>query len=1197
VLKKTFIGFCVVIAVLLGVAVVAPSFIDWNARLPEIAAEVKNATGRDLSLDGKLEVRILPAPMVTARGVKLGNMVGGTAAHMVELDAVEIRVALLPLLSGQLQVERINLVNPVITVEKLADGRSNLDFQSQTPPTGIPESDNKGAQETLQKAEPGLGIRLDNFEIKNARLIYLDGANGSEQRVENLDATLRAVSLQGPFEAKGQAKVRGISVSFDVSLGQIIAQRTVPLDANVQVLDGPALHLAGALLGLEADPYFKGKVKVTGDNLAALLDRINGEGGTPVLLARNFGLDSTVNASATAIDLTDLELQFAATRATGAIGVDLTKGPEFSVQLKTTHMDVDEILAFKGSSKKPTANSNQTSPRVMAPQPPANGEQPVKAAGFAIPKGVSGTVQVVVDALTVKGGLVRDVRLNAELTDGEVALNQFQLQAPGVTDLALFGFVHGKDGEPKFEGNLELLTSDPQGLTSWLGVQLPQGVSNRLKRLSFATKVQANSQQVMLSEINLIGDRSTLTGGATVALRARPSLGVDLSLDTLDLDSYLNGNGNGNGNSHGAQAASLDAALVTNPDAAPDSTQPAPSKMEVLKIWSALNALNDFDANVKVRVGDLKLKGKTYKKLLADGTLYAGKLDLRDLSLGDVQGASGKVSGSFSGFGGVVEMTDVKVASKIKNASSLASSFGVQGVPKDLKSVNVTSAISGSVLKPHFKSNVEALNGVFGAKGSFSVLPFGFGYDGTVRAKHPDTAKFLKALNIGYAPKGPLGALDFQAKLRTDGKVHTVTELNGTIGNTALSGDIQAKTNLAKPNIVATLKTGELKLDAFLPRPQAKTKKQAAVPSNPLLILAAYQQQQAVDVAQVDVAQVQRADKRWSREAFDLSVLNQITADVTLVSQAIQFGDYRLADADIHASVNDGVMTADRVQGKLLGGPISGTAKVRADGQPTLQTDISLSALDVSQAMKVVTGKDLAGGKLALNVGFKAVGYSPAELVSSLGGRGDMHIADLDAKQGGSGSALSGVIGLVTAMNKLSLGSTGPGKGLADIGLNFDMDNGIATVKDFALTSGLGGGQGAGTVDLAAWTIDFAGKMKMEANLLTTLLSKGRVSVKEIPFSLKGVLDKPGVKFAAAPVAAQGQPAKIGSPLQQMLQQVLPGGVPSKPKTQAPAQQQPAPQDGTLAPPPSQQGTAPAPKQPSGKLTPEEMIRRLMQGM
>ena len=1191
-LKKTFIGFCVVIAVLLGVAVIAPSFIDWNARLPEIAAEVKNATGRDLSLDGKLEVRILPAPMLTARGVKLGNMVGGTAAHMVELDAVEIRVALLPLLSGQLQVERINLVNPVITIEKLADGRSNLDFQSQTPPTGIPESDNTGAQETLQKAESGQGVRLDNFEIKNARLIYLDGANGSEQRVENLDATLRAASLQGPFEAKGQAKVRGIPVSFDVSLGQIIAQRTVPLDASVQVVGGPALHLAGALLGLEADPYFKGKAKVTGDNLAALLDRINGEGGTPVLLARNFGLDSTVNASATAIDLTDLELQFAATRATGAIGVDLTKGPEFSVQLKTTHMDVDEILAFKGSSRTSTASSNQTSSHSVAPQPPANSEQPIKAAGFAIPKGVSGTVQVVVDALTVKGGLVRDVRLNAELTDGEVALNQFQLQAPGVTDLALFGFVHGKDGEPKFEGNLELLTSDPQGLTNWLGVQLPQGVSNRLKRLSFATKVQANSQQVMLSEINLIGDRSTLTGGATVALRARPSLGVDLSLDTLDLDSYLNGNGN----SHGAQAASPDAALATSPDAAPASAEATPSKMDVLKIWSALNALNDFDANVKVRVGDLKLKGKTYKKLLADGTLYAGKLDLRDLSLGDVQGASGKVSGSFSGFGGVVEMTDVKVASKIKNASSLALSFGVQGVPKDLKRVNVTSDISGSVLKPRFNTNVEALNGVFGAKGSFSVLPFGFGYDGTVRAKHPDTAKFLKALKIGYAPKGPLGTLDFQAKLRTDGKVHTVTELNGAIGDMALSGDIQAKTNLDKPNIVATLKTGELKLDAFLPRPQAKTKKQAAVPSNPLLILAAYQDQQAVNVAQVDVAQVQRADKRWSREAFDLSMLNQITADVTLVSEAIQFGDYRLADADIHASVNDGVMTADRVQGKLFGGPISGTAKVRADGQPTLQTDISLSALDVSQAMKVVTGKDLAGGKLALNVGFKAVGYSPAELVSSLGGRGDMNIAGLDAKQSGGGSALSGVIGLVTAMNKLSLGTAGPGKGLADIGLNFDVDNGIATVKDFALTSGLGGGQGAGTVDLAAWTIDFAGKMKMEANLLTALLSKGRVSIKEIPFSLKGALDKPGVKFATAPVSGQGQPAQIGSPLQQMMQQVLPGIIPSKPKTQAPAPQ-PAPQDGTLAPPPSQQGSAPAAKQPSGKLTPEEMIRRLMQGM
>jgi len=1182
VFKKTLIGFGILMFIVLGGAVIAPSFMDWNARLPQIAAQVKSITGRDLSIDGKLEVRIFPSPMVTARGVKFGNMQGGVASNMVVLDAVEVRVALLPLLSGEVQVERIILVNPVITIEKGADGRTNMDFQSNTPTTGFSKDNTKNTSSEAGKLSSGLGVRLDNVEIKNATLIYLNAATGAENRVDRLDATLRASSLQGPFEAQGQARVRGVPVSFDVSLGQIIAQRTVPVDASLKV-GGATLQLSGALLGLEADPYFNGKAKVEGDNLAELLNVIRQTGTSPGVFARNFGLEATLKASASAIALSDLNIQFASAHASGMVRADFTAGTQFDVQLKAAHIDVDGILASNEQQAKSNfkSNSDQPGDNIIAPKPPVPGETKTSTPNFTFPKGVSGTVHVVVDALTVKGGLLRDLRLNAELADGELALSQLQIQAPGVTDLAVFGFVRPKDGQPEFDGSLELLTSDPQGLTNWLGIALPQGVTNRLKRISLTTKVNANTEQVMLSNINLTGDRSTITGGATVALRARPSLGVDLKLDTLDMDIYLNA---------GAAASTAPVGLAASP---PTPILPH-STMDVLKVWSALNALNDFDANVKMRVGTLKLKGKTYTNMRTDGTLYAGNLDLRSLSLGDFEGASGNVSGSFSGFGGAVEMTNVKVGVKVANATTLAAALGIKSAPQGLGPMRLKTVLNGSVLKPRFTINVEALNGKFGAKGSFSLLPIGFGYDGTVSAQHPDAAQLLAALNLNYAPKGPLGALDIHGKLRSNGQMHVLMEVQGALGDIALEGDVKASLEGPKPNITVNLKTGPLMVDAFLPQARAAADKQAAAHTNPLLFRAALKKTQPIKIAKAI-----QVNPRWSRDTFDLNVLNQINADVTLLSDAIQFGDYRLDNADIHAVIKDGVMTADRVQGKLFGGLVRGTAQVRADGQPTLTTDISLSALDVGQATKQITGKKMAGGKLALTVGFKGVGFSPAELVSSLDGNGNMRISALDVKKGGSGSALSGVIGLVSAMNKLSLSaSRGAEKGLADIGLSFDVAKGVATVNDFALTSGLGNGQGAGTIDLANWTIDFAGKMKVEANLLSAVLSKGRISIQEIPFSLKGALDKPSVNLMSSSVKVPGQSSKVGSPLQKMLQKVLPGLLPVQPKPQAaqkPAARQSAAQGGRLAPPPPQQGSPSTPK--PGQLSPEEMIRQLMQGM
>lgn len=1180
-LKKIFIGLGVLLLLIAGGAVIAPSFIDWNARLPEIAAQVKKATGRDLTIDGKLEVRIFPAPMVTARGVKLGNLKGGKAAHMVSLDAVEVRVALMPMLSGQVQVERVRLVKPVITVEKLADGRSNLNFQTTTRATTPAPKVSGGAPGKPEGG--GLNVRLDSFEIQNATLIYLDGETGRNERVTELDATLRASSLQGPFEARGQARARGVPLAFEVSLGQIIAERTVPINASVTAPGGTRVQVSGAVLGLEAEPRFKGKVKVAGDNLAQMLDAITGVATSPAVLARNFALDSVVNASGKAVSLPDLEVQFATTRVTGAVNLGLAAGTTFDVKLKAARIDADDLLGTQPAKAFSTPDGGKALGSV-APQPPANGESAINDAGFAFPEGLSGAVQLVVDAVTVKGGLVSDVRLNADLADGELVLSQFQLNAPGVTDVTLSGFVRSANGQPKFDGSLDLLTSDPKGLAAWLDVEVPAGVTSRLKRLALSTKVAADTEQVALSALRVVGDRSTLTGGVTVALRKRPSFGADLSLDALDLDVYLNGT---------AKAAAVPQPAQPVPAEKAETGMDATNAMAALNAWAALSALNDFDANLKVRVGSLKMQGRTYQDILADGTLYAGTLDLRALSLGNLGGASANVSGAFNGFGGVPEMAKVKVRSQIKNAAALAASLGVTGVPGRLGKVTFSTDAEGSLLKPRFTTHVNALDGAFALKGSFSLLPIGFGYDGTFSAKHPNAVSLLSALDLGYTPSGPLGAMDVRGKLNSDGKTHTITTLQGTIGKTAVSGDVSADTGAEKPHVTANLKTGVVKVDAYLPRPKPGADKRADVAA-PRLILASYSPQ-----PQVQLAEASQAAKRWSREAFDLAVLHQINADVTVLSEAIEFGAYRLENADLHAVVQNGVMTADRVKGNLFGGPVNGHAVIRADGQPTLRTDIVLSALDVARAVKAVSGQDLAGGKLNLNVDFNASGLSPADLVSSLTGRGDMRIGGLDVKKGGSGTALAGVIGLVSAVNQLGgLSAGGSQKGLADVGLSFDLQDGVATSNDFSLTSGLGSGSGTGRVDLAAWAIDFTGNMTVEANLLTTLLSKGRVGRQEIPFTLKGALDKPGVNLGIKP--ASGQTAPAADPLQQMMQQILPGILPSQPTPQpapspAPAPQ-PAPSDGTLAPPPPQQGTQ-QPAQQQAPLTPEQMIQQLMRGM
>ena len=63
-MKKALYVVGGLVVLLIVAALVAPSFVDVNRYKPEITAAVKQATGRDLTIGGDIELTILPSPAV-----------------------------------------------------------------------------------------------------------------------------------------------------------------------------------------------------------------------------------------------------------------------------------------------------------------------------------------------------------------------------------------------------------------------------------------------------------------------------------------------------------------------------------------------------------------------------------------------------------------------------------------------------------------------------------------------------------------------------------------------------------------------------------------------------------------------------------------------------------------------------------------------------------------------------------------------------------------------------------------------------------------------------------------------------------------------------------------------------------------------------------------------------------------------------
>src|SRR5215218_8947049 len=126
--KKVLVGGGGVVGLLIVALLVAPFLIDANSYKPMIAAEVKKATGRDLVLDGPINLSLLPVPTVTISGVKFFNVPGSKNPSMVEVKSVTVKPSLLALLGGSIEVSEVTLVEPKIVLEVNAEGKPNWEF-------------------------------------------------------------------------------------------------------------------------------------------------------------------------------------------------------------------------------------------------------------------------------------------------------------------------------------------------------------------------------------------------------------------------------------------------------------------------------------------------------------------------------------------------------------------------------------------------------------------------------------------------------------------------------------------------------------------------------------------------------------------------------------------------------------------------------------------------------------------------------------------------------------------------------------------------------------------------------------------------------------------------------------------------------------------------------------------------------------
>jgi AsmA protein len=93
-------------------------FFDPDSLKPRIAEAVTRATGRAFAIEGRLTLKPALVPTLTAENLVLANVPGGSAPEMLRLRRAELRLALLPLLSGRAEVDSLSLEGGTLLLER-----------------------------------------------------------------------------------------------------------------------------------------------------------------------------------------------------------------------------------------------------------------------------------------------------------------------------------------------------------------------------------------------------------------------------------------------------------------------------------------------------------------------------------------------------------------------------------------------------------------------------------------------------------------------------------------------------------------------------------------------------------------------------------------------------------------------------------------------------------------------------------------------------------------------------------------------------------------------------------------------------------------------------------------------------------------------------------------------------------------------
>ncbi len=384
----------VIVLIFVSAAILLPLVFDPNDHKSAIAAQVKERTGRDLRIDGDIELSVFPWIGIELGKVELSNAAGFDNPVFASTDEVSIRVKLLPLLSKRLEMDTVTIHGLTLNLARDANGRNNWDDLAKA-------AGDKGSADQTTSPDaadtPGgraaVVLAIGGLDINDANLSWDDASSGQRFEVKNLGIQTGAISAGEPVDLKlaldvqigdpainghidGEgvlaydqarqiARLNDFEIEGEFTGEQLPGGRArITLAADVEhdagnktllveklQLEAEDLKLTGQLRvsNIDTAPTTKGSISISEFNPKKLLDAFSKNAlqtSDPNALTRA-SLDATLGGQPNQLMVKPLTIRLDDSTLTGEIAVPDIKSQALRFKLVLDAIDVDRYLPPK----------------------------------------------------------------------------------------------------------------------------------------------------------------------------------------------------------------------------------------------------------------------------------------------------------------------------------------------------------------------------------------------------------------------------------------------------------------------------------------------------------------------------------------------------------------------------------------------------------------------------------------------------------------------------------------------------------------------------------------------------------------------------------------------------------------------------------------------------------------------------------